>query len=101
MKTLCFACTALLFSFATGCGSSAPPVEEPAPSESEETTPPDGEPEQAEHPTLSAEECEAQGGELVGDIGDGATHRPDYVCPSGAPPIGTVPLGIEGSVCCP
>ena len=54
-----------------------------------------------ERPLLSTEECEGQGGMVVGDIGDGATLRPDYLCPSGAPPIGNVPLGIEGAVCCP
>lgn len=51
--------------------------------------------------TLSVDECEAQGGTIVGDIGDGAIHRPGYTCPSGRPPLGSVPLGIEGSVCCP
>ncbi len=49
---------------------------------------------------MSAEDCTAKGGELVGDIGDGAIHRPEYRCKSGSPPIGRVPLGIEGSVCC-
>jgi hypothetical protein len=58
-------------------------------------------------PSLSAEECAARGGVVVGDIGDGATHRPDYVCPSGGAPLGNVkppaggPVAIEGSVCCP
>lgn len=50
---------------------------------------------------MTVEECEARQGTVVGDIGDGAVHRPDYVCPSGEPPIGTVPSGIEGAVCCP
>jgi hypothetical protein len=56
---------------------------------------------------LSAEECEAGGGLVVGDIGDGAIHRPDYRCPSGVEPSGTVrapeggPMAVEGSVCCP
>lgn len=54
-----------------------------------------------ERPSMSAEECEQQGGTVVGDIGDGAVHRSDYVCPSGGRPIGSVPLGVEGSVCCP
>ncbi len=68
--------------------SSAPPPE-PLPSGDEN-----------ERPLLTPEECAAQGGTLVGDIGDGATHRPDFLCPDGAPPIANVPLGIEGSVCC-
>ncbi|MDQ3035669.1 MAG: hypothetical protein M3Y87_24905 [Myxococcota bacterium] len=54
----------------------------------------------AERPLLTAEECTGQGGTVVGDIGDGATHSPDYLCPNGAPPIANVPLGVEGSVCC-
>lgn len=49
---------------------------------------------------ISQEDCTAKGGTLVGDIGDGATHKPDFRCPSGSPPIGSVPLGVEGSVCC-
>jgi hypothetical protein len=52
-----------------------------------------------ERPEMTVEECSAQG-TVVGDIGDGAVHRPDYLCPNGEPPIGTVPQGIEGSVCC-
>ncbi len=57
---------------------------------------------------LTASACEAGGGTVVGDIGDGAVHRPDYRCPaSNQPPIGTIepepggPIGVEGSVCCP
>jgi hypothetical protein len=49
---------------------------------------------------MTQEDCTAKGGTLVGDIGNGATHRPDFRCPSGSPPIGNVPLGVEGSVCC-
>ena len=56
---------------------------------------------------LTASACETQGGIVVGDIGDGAVHRPDYVCErSGKPPIATIvaeeggPIGVEGSVCC-
>jgi hypothetical protein len=60
----------------------------------------------ATRPTLTAEACAAQGGEVIGAIGDGAIHRPDYVCATGAPPIGSIvakagePVAIEGSVCC-
>lgn len=53
----------------------------------------------AERPVLSVEDCE-KAGTIVGDIGDGATHRSDYRCPNGEPPIGRVNLGVEGSVCC-
>lgn len=60
-----------------------------------------------ERPELTAAGCEAQGGTVVGDIGDGAIHQPGYVCPdSGAAPIGSIvadpggPVAVEGSVCC-
>jgi hypothetical protein len=60
-----------------------------------------------ERPRLTAPACEAQGGKVVGDIGDGAIHRPEYRCPdSGEPPIGTIepeaggPVAVEGAVCC-
>ena len=57
--------------------------------------------------SLSAEACEASGGALVGDIGDGAIHRPEYRCPNGAKPTGSIraaegaAIAVEGSVCCP
>lgn len=75
-----------------GCAASQPPPQEPS-------TP--------ERKALTQEQCEAQAGQVVGDIGDGATHRPDYLCPSGKPPLGDIvspaggPIAIEGSVCCP
>ena len=53
------------------------------------------------------QQCETQGGSIVGDIGDGSTGRADYVCPSGKPPLGNIappaegPVAVEGSVCCP
>jgi len=56
---------------------------------------------------LTAEACEQSGGMVVGDIGDGAIHRPDYRCSSGAKPSGTIrapeggPMSVEGAVCCP
>jgi hypothetical protein len=75
-----------------------------------ETTPP-GEPSPpaagSERPTLTNVECEAKGGRVVGDIGDGAIHRPDYVCEGGEKPIASIkavegePVAIEGAVCCP
>lgn len=57
--------------------------------------------------SLSRAECEAKGAKVVGDIGDGAIHRPDYVCESGKPPLGSIrpaegePIATEGEVCCP
>lgn len=88
-----------------GCAATQSPVEPaptsaPVPGETEAAPP-------AERPQLTAEDCAAQGGTLVGDIGDGAIHRPDYRCPSGAEPSGTItsagggPIAVEGSVCCP
>lgn len=91
----------LVMGLVVGCGKkSAPPtepepvVQEPA---AEEPLPVDSEP--AERPTMTAEECEAKG-TVVGDIGDGRTQQPDFRCPNGELPIGNVPLGVEGSVCC-
>ena len=60
-----------------------------------------------DHAALSEQECKAQGGSVVGDIGDGATHRSDYVCSSGKAPLGDIappehgPFPVEGAVCCP
>lgn len=57
-------------------------------------------------PTMTDAECQAKGGSVVGDIGDGAIHRPDYRCANGQPPIGSIvategqPVAVEGSVCC-
>ncbi len=82
-----------------GCGTSQPPVQSPP------TDNPAGS--AAERRTLAQEECEAQGGSIMGDIGDGATHRPDYLCPSGKRPLGNIaprpggPIAVEGAVCCP
>ena len=93
------------------CGGSQTPPEAPnesAPLEAPVAAPPpapsEGAPSRAE---VTAEACESGGGKVVGDIGDGAIHRPDYRCPSGAPPTGNIrapeggPMGVEGSVCCP
>ncbi len=82
------------------CHGSTAPAESEAPADTTGGNEAPAEEGTAERPTLSAEACEAQGGELVGDIGDGATQRPDYVCPAGAPPVANVALGVEGSVCC-
>ncbi len=57
--------------------------------------------------SLSAAECEAAGGTVVGDIGNGAIFKPGYTCPqSGQAPLGRIeadpggPIAVEGSVCC-
>jgi hypothetical protein len=84
--------------------SSTPPETSSQPVEEDK---PDADSGTEERPKLTAAECEAQGGQVIGDIGDGAIHRPDYRCAdSGEAPIGTIvpdeggPVAIEGSVCC-
>lgn len=94
---------ALLFTIAlTACGGtkSAPPAE-PAPAGHEQG------PEQGPDTSMTTQQCTDAGGEVVGDIGDGAIHQPDYRCAkSGLPPIGHIanepgkPAAIEGAVCC-
>jgi hypothetical protein len=96
---------------ALGCGSSQSVPE--APTETEPTPEPGAQPSPgpteraAERPELTAEACEASGGTVVGDIGDGAIHRADYRCPNGAEPSGSIraseggPMAVEGAVCCP
>lgn len=80
------------------------------PSEPTGSTPPDPAPTPStggERQTLTSAECEAKSGRVVGDIGDGAIHRPDYTCEGGQPPLGNIrtvegePVPIEGAVCCP
>lgn len=84
-------------SAADPAGGTAVPPQEDKPAPAGEST----------RPTLSAADCESKGGRVVGDIGDGAIHRPDYTCEGGQPPLGNVgsaegePVAIEGSVCCP
>jgi hypothetical protein len=82
-----------------GCAASQQPPQGPPTEDPVKATP--------EHKALTQEQCEAQAGRVVGDIGDGATHRPGYLCPSGKPPLGDIaapaegPIATEGSVCCP
>lgn len=55
---------------------------------------------------LTAAQCQEKGGVVVGDIGDGAIHRADYLCASGKKPISSLvygtnePISVEGAVCC-
>src|SRR6188768_1480672 len=88
-----------------GCGgasSSGNPPSQAAPQSTEQPAPSSGEA-VAARPALTAQACEASGGALVGDIGDGAIHRPEYRCPNGAKPTGSIsapeagPIAIEGS----
>ncbi|HWL85913.1 MAG TPA: hypothetical protein VNO21_08930 [Polyangiaceae bacterium] len=83
----------------TGCsGNSAPPPEASGNPSEKATTDQGNAP--TTRPKMTAEECNAKG-TVVGDIGDGKTHSPSYRCADGRSPIGTVPSGIEGAVCCP
>ncbi len=95
-----------------GCGStqpepSTPIAAESPPAEGEPPAPSAGSTTGAARPEITAQACEAAGGTVVGDIGDGAIHRPDYQCTNGKAPTGTIrapeggPIAIEGSVCCP
>ncbi len=87
------------------CGGSSKSAVEPLPVSSAE--PPSAPGEEAARPSITAEACEANGGSVVGDIGDGAIHRPEYRCVNGAKPTANIsspaggPIAIEGSVCCP
>lgn len=85
----------------TGCAKKTGDAQPPPSSDTQPPAP------VSERPALTTAECEAKGGQIVGDIGDGAIHRPDYTCASGQPPLGSItpaeggPIAIEGSVCCP
>lgn len=59
-----------------------------------------------DRPLMTRAECTNAGGQVIGDIGDGAIHRPEYRCESGEPPIARItylegePIAAEGEVCC-
>ena len=62
-----------------------------------------------DRPEVTRDECTGEDidGVVVGDIGDGATRRDDYICESnGQPPVANIvpaegePIAIEGEVCC-
>lgn len=99
---------ALVFALLTACEkqSSSPDTATPEPTTQETPPAPAPEGNAAERPGITAAACEAQGGKVVGDIGDGAIHRPEYKCESGEAPVGSIipdaggPVAIEGSVCC-
>jgi|SRR6478735_1090596 len=90
------------------CGGGSTPAQQPGQAPPESPAPAsssDGD--GTARPTLTAQACEANGGAVQGDIGDGAIHRPEYRCPNGAKPSGSIaapdggPIAVEGAVCCP
>ena len=90
-----------------GCankGAGEPKGNSETPAQTDQPAP--GNPDVTARPPMTSAECEAKGGSVVGDIGDGAIHRADYACEGGQPPIGSIkpaegePIAIEGSVCC-
>jgi hypothetical protein len=109
MRTLT---VALSFILLAACSKSTPSTPPESTTSSADPADPEGEEQPdvdagGERPQLTAAACEADGGTVVGDIGDGAIHQPDYRCPdSGEAPIGTIvaegdgPVAVEGAVCC-
>ncbi len=102
MRLRAFLCASLLL---VACGPKNEPTTPPEPAPGTDPGLPDSSDGGGE--SLTAADCEAQGGTVVGDIGDGAIHKPDYTCPdSGEPPLGTIeadpdgPIATEGAVCC-
>ncbi len=110
MRVSTFALAVVLLAACTK--PATPPATEPEPEPAGEDKPADeGKPAvdsgTEERPKITAADCEAQGGKVIGDIGDGAIHQPEYRCPaSGEAPIGSIvadeggPVGVEGAVCC-
>jgi hypothetical protein len=73
-----------------GCGGSrSSDGETPKTETAPEATPP------GSSEPITQEACQAQGGRIAGDIGDGKVK-----CNEGEKEVGRVQLGIEGSLCC-
>jgi hypothetical protein len=80
--------------FLAACGSSKPDTEEPTNTTEEPTTTED--PGTTEEPAVVApEECEAAGGQVAWDIGDGNVQ-----CPAGTFESSKVSGGVEPGLCC-
>jgi hypothetical protein len=76
--------------FVAACGnSSKPDTEQPVAPDTVEPDGPDG-----EEAVLTPEECEASGGTVVGDIGDGKAKCPDHQ------ETAKVSGGVEQILCC-
>ena len=79
------------FLFVAACGGKSAPAPNPDPDPDPDTT-------TEEEPTedmMSVEDCEASGGQVVGDIGDG-----NVACPDDTEESGKVSGGVETQLCC-
>jgi hypothetical protein len=73
--------------FLAACGGSKPGPSTPEPDTTGETP--------ATGDMMTPDECEAAGGHVVGDIGDGSV-----ACPDGEVHAGDVSGGVEQQLCC-
>jgi hypothetical protein len=103
MRPFTFTLGLILLAACSSSSSTPPPNAPEPPSQDQPAETESGSPANQ----ITAADCEGQGGKVIGDIGDGAVHRPDYRCEgSGEPPIGTIaaepggPVAVEGAVCC-
>jgi hypothetical protein len=83
-----------LVSALVACGG-ASKEEAAAPAPTTEPAPAGDQADPAAASPITAEDCERQGGRVVGDIGDGKV-----ACPPEEKTLGRVAIGIEGGVCC-
>ena len=77
------------------CGGSKPTSSEPPPADTTNESLGDTGDGEGEASMMSPDDCEAQGGSVVGDIGDGSV-----ACENGWTEIGNVSGGIEEQLCC-
>ncbi len=79
---------------AAACGGSSKP--EPVPPDNTGSgEPADPDPTPEEPATVTAQECEASGGTVAWDIGDGSVQ-----CPAGTVESSKVSGGVEAGLCC-
>jgi len=81
------------FLFVAACGGKSAPAPNPDP---EPDPDPTGEPEPVgDGDMMTVDDCEATGGQVVGDIGDG-----NVACPDDTEETGKVSGGVETQLCC-
>jgi hypothetical protein len=92
MRTFLSIALSLSFALAAcgGADKADPQTPTPDPSTGEPTGEPTDEPQM-----MDPAACEAAGGSVVGDIGDGSV-----ACPEGTTNIGNVSGGVEQQLCC-